>query len=419
MGSSRLLIILLTAVCLQACGAGSSKGLVPTTSLSEALPIQTFAKVNMTTVGGVAIASKDTYVDGQFTIDPNGLDASLAFTGSMKIKGRGNSTWLFPKKPYKIKLNSTAVIMGMPTDKEWVLLANYSDKTLMRNEIAMEMGRRLGMAYVPRTQTVEVNLNSTDLGTYVLTEQVKISTTRVNAVSTDVTGGYLIEIDQRRDQTYRFETTTSEPYAIKEPSVPTAPQLAYIQGYVQDAEDALNSAGFENPTTGYAGYIDVDSFIDWYLVNETLQNSDAGNYSSIYFYKSSGGKLKMGPLWDFDISIGNNDYTNAQYTTGWWIRTQSPWFSRLFQDPVFASRVKARWNQMRALSSDLTAVNKMIDRNAYAFDLVQRTNFFLWDILGIYVWPNRVVTGSYAGEVAAMKTWITARMQWMDQQFNP
>lgn len=417
-GILRIFSVALVSVSIIACTSGRSGNGDSGSTLLEVLPAQVFAKINIVTDGGVPVDSKDVYVNGTVMVEPNGVDPTWAYTGAMKIKGRGNSTWSMPKKPFKIKLNAANPMLGMPSDKEWVLLANYSDKTLMRNEIAFETGRRIGMAYVPRSRTVEVTLNGTELGTYLLTEQVKVAPNRVDAVATDVTGGYLLELDRRLDGTY-FTTTRSVPYVIKEPSTLTADQTTYISTYVQQAEDALNSADFADPLTGYANYIDVDSFVDWFIVSEISKNVDAANFSSIYFYKSSGGKLVMGPLWDFDLGFGNCDYADAEFPTGWYIRTGSPWFSRLFQDPAFSQKVKQRWNQLKSKSADLNGIMRMVDRNAYAFDLLQQKNFTLWDILNVYVWPNRIVTGSYSGEVDAMKAWITERMTWMDNQLNP
>lgn len=394
------------------CSGGSNTSDSP--SVLETPLSQEFAKVIITTNGGAPIDSKDVYVNGTVTVDPNGVDETWLMTAPMKIKGRGNSTWGMPKKPYKIKLNSANSMLGMPSDKEWVLLANYSDKTLMRNEIAFELGRRLGMAYVPRTRTVEVSVNGFNQGTYLVTEQVKVSPSRVNISG----NGYLLELDRRMDGTY-FTTSRSVPYVVKEPSTLSADQMSYISGYVQEAEDILNSVNFADPVNGYAKYIDVDSFIDWFIVNEISKNVDAPNFSSSYFYKEAGGKLFMGPLWDFDLGFGNCDYADAEFPTGWWVRANSPWFSRLFADPVFEARVRARWNQLKSKSGDLGGMLHLIDRQAHALDLSQQQNFTLWDILNTYVWPNPIVTGSYAGEVNYLKQWLTTRMNWIDSQFNP
>src|SRR5690606_9261219 len=142
---------------------------------------------------------------------------------------------------------------------------------------------------------------------YLLTEQVKISKDRVNAIDSDITGGYLIELDRNPNvdpEDYYFNIYDT-PYNLKEPEETSNERKEYIENYMKDAFDALYSSNFKDINLGYQKYIDVDSFIDWYLVNEILKNADAANYSSIFFHKSAGQKLKMGPLWDFDLAIGN------------------------------------------------------------------------------------------------------------------
>lgn len=387
--------------------------------LSKILP-----KVNITTENAVAITSKDVYVNGRFVIDPNGSPGVAAFDATMKIKGRGNSTWGMPKKPYKIKLDAKASVLGMPTDKEWVLLANYSDKTLLRNFMAFEMGRRLGISYVPRAQFVEVTLNGDYLGNYLLTEQMKISPDRVKLTeikATDltgdlITGGYFIEQDERLDEVINWRTSRNVPYTVKEPSTLVPEQITWIKNYMQGVENNLYSSSFADPVTGYANDIQVDTFIDWYLVSEVFKNQDAF-FSSIYFVKERGQKLAMGPLWDFDLSAGNVDYSSASDPEGWWVRSGSQWFGRLFQDPVFESRVRVRWNQVKA--SKIDVLLPLIDKYAEMLGPSQERNFVRWPILGVYVWPNKVVTGSYQGEVDYAKDFLVKRIKWLDRQFNP
>jgi hypothetical protein len=167
---------------------------------------------------------------------------------------------------------------------------------------------------------------------------------------------------------------------------------------------------------GYAAYIDVDSFIRWYLVNEIFRNVDANMWSSCWMYKPRGGKLFMGPLWDFDLAAGNADYNNAFLTAGWHIH-DAPWFSRLFQDPAFVARLKQVWSEIRA--NQLPAMFQSISTNATVLQQSQLNNFQRWPILESYVWPNYVIPGSFDGEIDYLDTWLTARIAWMDAQFNP
>lgn len=333
----------------------------------------------------------------------------------VKIRGRGNSSWYLKKKPYRLKLEHKAALLGLPADKDWVLLANHSDKTLMRALLAFELGRRFGMTDVPRAQTVELDLNGAPQGTYLLTEQVKASPARVPLRD----GGWLVELDHRKDDVPRFETARAIPYTIKELGGRRQSRAAQIQNEMQEAEDALYGESFRDPSTGYARHLDLDSFVAYYLINEIFKNQDAAGFASIFLYKTGPqAKIKMGPLWDFDISLGNIDYSEAKSPEGFWMREHSPWFKRLFEDANFEARVRAKWRARQDLGSDLNSLMALIDHYAAELNETQALNFTVWPILNEYVWPNRVITGSYAGEVTAMKAWLTLRMRWLATQYD-
>ena len=381
--------------------------------------------IRIETENHAPIVSKEEYINAQFKIEANTADPAWNFEAPTQIRGRGNSTWyLHPKKPYKIKLLTKTSLMGMPADKEWVLLANYSDKTLLRNTIAMELSNRFGLPYAPRSRAVEVFLNGEYEGAYQLMENIKVSTSRVNIpklTSADiagdaVTGGYLLEIDQRRDGTIIYDTAHGLPIVVQDPDPITPEQWTYISSYLQHTEDTIYSENFADPVTGYEQFINSQTFIDWYLVNEIFKNQDAKFYSSIWMYKERGGKLSLGPVWDFDLGAGNVDYDVTDDPTGWWVR-EGPWMSRLFEDPAFEARVQARWQELKA--GQIDTIIKFIDQNAAALDQSQKNNFQRWPILGVYVWPNPVITGSYEGEVNQLKQWLTTRIAWMDSQLVP
>jgi hypothetical protein len=381
--------------------------------------------IRIETENHAPIVSKEEYINAQFKIEANTADPAWNFEAPTQIRGRGNSTWyLHPKKPYKIKLLTKTSLMGMPADKEWVLLANYSDKTLLRNTVAMELSNRFGLPYAPRSRAVEVFLNGEYEGAYQLMENIKISTSRVNIpklTSADiagdaVTGGYLLEIDQRRDGTIIYDTAHGLPIVVQDPDPIASEQWTYISSYLQQTEDAIYSESFADPSTGYEQFINSQTFIDWYLVNEIFKNQDAKFFSSIWMYKERGGKLSLGPVWDFDLGAGNVDYDVTDDPTGWWVR-EGPWISRLFEDPAFEARVQARWQELKAGQIDTIFV--FIDQNAAALDQSQKNNFQRWPILNVYVWPNPVITGSYEGEVSQLKQWLTTRIAWMDSQMFP
>ncbi len=369
------------------------------------------------------VVSKDDYVKGTLTINTNQDFEQEKLTIPLQIKGRGNSTWSHPKKPYRLKFTDKAAVLGLPAAKNWVLLANYSDKTLMRTSVAFDLGRKLGIPFTPHGRFVEVVMNGEYLGNYLLTEHVEVHENRVNIpelkkgdTSPDkITGGYLLEWDQRLDEDHWFRTTHDIPFTLKSPDDIPDEQLNYIQNYIQQTEDAIFADNFNDPQNGYAKYIDVESFINFYLVQELTKNQDAKDFSSIFFFKDRNAKLAMGPIWDFDLAIGNVDYSDATNPTGWWI-ADGPWMGRLLQDPAFRTKVKNRWNQIKG--KEIKQINSVIDSNKRYINLSQQRNFTRWPILNEYVWPNPVVLGTYDKEVDRVKTWLAQREAWLDTEFN-
>ncbi|QHS56012.1 hypothetical protein GWR56_10875 [Mucilaginibacter sp. 14171R-50] len=368
------------------------------------------------------VVSKDDYVTGKVDVDPNNSFEQEKLSIPLKIKGRGNSTWSeFPKKPYRLKFNDKAAMLGMPAAKNWVLLANYDDKTLMRTRIAFEFARRIGSDFAPQSRFVEVVMNGKFLGNYLLTSQVEVHENRVNITEMTendnsgdaLTGGYLLELDQRKDEKFWFVTKKNLPFTLKSPEETTPAQLKYIKKYIQDTEDALFADNANDPVNGYAKYIDVNSFMNWFFVEEVVKNQDARDFSSIFYYKERKGKLHMGPVWDFDLSSGNVDYSPAKDPKSWYIR-DATWMVRLFKDVTFRSKVKKRWNEIR--STAVEAIFKDIDDNAAYLKLSQQQNFSKWPILDKYVWPNAVVLGNYDLEVAYAKDFLMQRIAWIDAE---
>ncbi|NLV18286.1 MAG: hypothetical protein GXY51_02210 [Bacteroidetes bacterium] len=354
------------------------------------------------------INSRDDYVKGSVYLDGAGIFDDLS--ASMKIKGRGNSTWGMPKKPYKIKFDTKQSMAGFPADKEWVLLANYADKSAMRNEVAFNISRKTCLEYTPRTQFVEVFINNVYNGTYQLTEQLKISEGRVN-VSDD---GFLLEVDQldRLDEDDVYILTDRILLCIKDPDVETgSDKYNWIRDYLNNTENSLYGENFRDPENGYTKYIDAESFADWYLVNEITKNNDAIFFSSCYMNIAPGGKLKMGPVWDFDIALGNINYNDNFNTEGFWIKN-SPWIARLFTDPEFVELIRIRYNRIRGII--MSEIIQQINTHANSLRWSVVENNAKWNTLYTYTWPNDAIWGSYDNEIQYLKNWITKRIEWLD-----
>jgi len=195
---------------------------------------------------------------------------------------------------------------------------------------------------------------------------------------------------------------------------PNDAQYTFIQNYLNAAETALFGANFTDTAIGYRHYLDVPSFVDWCLINEIIKNNDAIFYASCYMNMAPGGKLKMGPIWDFDIALGNVSYNNDFDPTGLWV-SQSSWMVRLFQDTFFVHQVQQRFNYFNSRVNNFL---QNIDSNASLLSLSVAANNNVWQTLGKYIGSNPVVAGTYPGEIQNLKTWLTTRVSWLQSTYS-
>ncbi|NLA35489.1 MAG: hypothetical protein GX868_07350, partial [Actinobacteria bacterium] len=329
-------------------------GIVSRGYFEPTLPI-----VTINTVDRQRILDKENYVAGQFELDPNSHDVA-AYSGTTEIRGRGNSTWNLDKKPYRLRLATKAPLMGMPSDRHWVLLANAYDNSQIRNVAAFALAGETGLGWVPRLRHVEVILNGRYEGVYLLGEHVRVSPNRVDIdemgpadISGEaLTGGYNLELDTRLEQNHEpgFRTATyNVPIVVKDPDPAAPEQMNYAKALLDAFEAALASEQFTDPVLGYRAHIDVASWIDYYLIAEVTRQQDAFQ-SSTFLNKDRGEQLRFGQVWDFDLSAGREaTVTSNGLTSGWTVldRNLSPWVARAVQDPWFVAAVRARWEVLK------------------------------------------------------------------------
>ena len=365
---------------------------------------------------GQGIYDRENYVDGTITIrDPERLYSDVAeFSAPMGIRGRGNSTWNFPKKPWKVKLKEKASLLGMPADKEWALLANYSDRTLLRNLTAMHLSEICGFSWTPRMRSVEVYLNDEYQGVYALCEHKKVSDDRVN-IDLDA-GDVYLEIEQLQDEATCWWTSMAVPMMFSDPEIPDEDQYRQVRKVFDDFENALRNQDYSE-ATGYSNYIDVESFIHNYIVQELTKNIDGDLRKSSFITIPNGGKMEMYHLWDFDLTLGNAGYFDAEVGntyTNFWVK-RSRWYPYLFDDPAFVDRLQARWAE---LYPQLELVPAFIDRQALYLDKAKDRNFQKWSILEAPEWVLVPVLGSYEKELAYLKDFYTRRLEWLNVELN-
>ncbi|MEO7175179.1 MAG: CotH kinase family protein [Saprospiraceae bacterium] len=376
--------------------------------------------------------------------------AETAYDGWVGIEIRGNSTQSFPKKSFSIETRDDTgedidvELLGFPEGSDFALVANFSDKTLIRNAMTYKLASELG-EYATRTRTCEVVLDGSYQGVYTLTERIKRDKNRVDinkmeakdTTGTKVTGGYIIKIDRNDtpgwNSNFSFpnfpdgKTFLSYEYPKAEDIQPA--QATYIQSFVDSFEVALDGPEYQNPGSGWRNFADEKSAIDYMFSNEMSKNVD-GYRLSTYFYKQredKGRKIFFGPAWDFDLAWYNADYCDAFNSEGWAYNLNYVcadagvpfWWEKFMSDTLFQQNAACRWQTMRQTYLSETHMYGLIDSMAAELQESQARNFTQWPILGIYVWPNPgQLPDTYEGEILKLKNWIAVRMLWLDKQFE-
>jgi hypothetical protein len=364
------------------------------------------------------------------------------FGGRVGINVRGKSSGGFPKRQYHLETwdennrDHDVSILGFPAESDWVLQGPYSDKSLMRNVLAYQWSNEIGR-YAPRTRFIEMFLSTKNgyvtmndyAGVYVFMEKIKIGPDRVDITEVgpgdnaepEISGGYIVKKDKFDSDDVTFNTIRGQRLIYADPNGRdlTQTQRDWVRQFFNDFESALYGAGYQDAANGYARFIDVASFIDHHIIVELCKNID-GFRLSTYMFKDRNGKLNMGPVWDYNLSLGNADYLDGWRATGWYYNlisdAQYPYWRRLFQDPEFRLRYADRWF---ALRRDLFASERLVgivEDYATLLQEPQARNFDRWPVLGRRVWPNWFIARTFREEIDWMKDWLATRLTWMDQQ---
>ena len=374
-------------------------------------------------------------------------DTPNVYNGQIGIEIRGKTSAGYPQKPYLFETrnsdgsNNNVSLLGMPEENDWCLLSFYNDKSFARNTLAFELFRQLGN-YSIRSRLCELILNDEYQGIYLLTENVKRDKNRIDIATLkatdndgeELTGGYIFKVDYSNwNDSW---TSGFRPWENKNRSVNfvyhypdwdeiTTEQKNYIQNYVDDFEHELYNNDFESGANRYSEFIDVNSFIDYFLINETARNVD-GYKKSCYFHKDKVGKIVAGPVWDFDWAWKNINHCVYANTTGYgWvykINDCSPdiyspsWMKRLFEDSLFTELTRCRYEKYRETVLRDENIHGMIDSIASLVSEAQTRHFQKYNILGRNVGAPEIdyQPQTYQGEVEKLKQWVSVRLEWLD-----
>lgn len=371
---------------------------------------------------------RDVYSGMEMYIDCSGAEGFSDTTIlSGGIRGRGHSSWSWDKKPYRIKLDTSVPILGMPKNRDWILLSNYADKSLMRNIVAYDMGRGLDFIWTPTQYPVDLFVNGVYRGVYALGEHREISQHRINIDESDsVDRGYVLEVGGADGEGLvlgvdYFHTNSNSVQFITfvDPDTDklTAEQRQFVMDYVNAADAAIVSG------EGYENYIDVESFCDWIIMHELTCNLDSCFRRSCYITKDKGGKIEMGPIWDFDMAFGNFVMDNASYNTWFTLGTTADkayvkvnWCNYLMKNESFRAKIKARWFEVR--DELLERAHRSIAENKAKIAVSQTENFAVWDILGKKTGYQSWATANiadYDSQVDYLEEFIEKRAKWIDE----
>ena len=362
------------------------------------------------------IKSKEEYLSARFKLVEDVVTRSAGdiIEANVSIKGRGNNTWeLPPKKSYRLKFDEKVSLLDEPADKSWVLLANYYDKSLIRSTAAFYLSSISRLSYTPKYHFVELFLNGRYDGTYQLIDKIKISKHRLNIGDE----GFLIEADRyaevEEDARYFKIDHLMYPLNIKDPDVEyDDDSFNYVKKYFEDTVNALYSETFTDAEIGWQKYIDADSFVDWYIINEICKSCEHYWFLT-YFNLQKGGKLKLGPLWDYDKCFGNYaPYVGCEYPEGFWVK-ECEWFARLYEDPAFVKMVKERFLFFYEKKEEiLSVINEYAEYLRYSS--IENNN--RWGVLytpNLYDPHDYDIWGGYYNEIVSLKEWIVKRLDWL------
>ena len=425
---------------------------------------------------GASVNTRTHYFEGEFamTADTKGLGCSAVSTNKKSVmKGRGNYSWSFDRKSFTLKLGSSTDLCGMGKSKKWALVSNDYDKSLMRNSVAGYLGKKLtNLAWTPDSKPVDLYVNGSYRGNYLLIERIAIDTTPAsprlnlpelkggektcpvggaktpddqsvpshpNNLDPCITGGYIMEWDFRKGADYNVNLGSDSGYVgIKDPENDlnregdkttkgiSSQQKSYISSYLNTVDSNLRGSGFTNPTTGWRKYIDEASAVDYYIGMEFMKPVDGNMWASVYMYKqrdtSAGagdGKLFFGPLWDFDLSSGMaNRAGNVVSPSGFYLRnnldtgaqqSSKTWFNRLNEDASFREAVKDRWNEIR----DELQPQSFLDAQE---DIIAQSASQTYSSFSHSTRYSSVqqIKSNWSADVSYLRSWVGSRKSWLN-----
>ncbi len=357
------------------------------------------------------ITRKDKYRDATYELGN--------YHGKCKIRGHGNTTWEtrdLGKKPYLLKLENSVPLCGLNSGKKWILMANAADKSIFRNYYAENLASNVwnNFKWTPKSQFITLVINGKYAGFYALTEKVDMESGRLLDYCGE--GSFLACVNSRMDKDYNFITNEGVKISIRSPK---ADENTYAKWrkILQSFEDKIYS-DLEWNENELGKYLDLQSFIDWFLINDFSKNHDARFQSSCFmYYDTATEKLYMGPIWDFDLAFGNITWDNCEKTTDFWVTTNG-WYKELWKRNEFKQALKNRWNEKK---SELAKSSELLNSQAELYKKSIDLNNRVHPAFGKRRWPHTKgwqKRKTHNSEIQYLTNWINERYAWYDKAIN-
>lgn len=352
---------------------------------------------------------------------------------NVKIKGFDNLAWTLPKKNYEILLESAQEFLGLEQNTSFAFYANHSDKTLLRNYLAFKANRNIfkNIKWAPSYVYAHVIMNGEYIGFYLVAETVRIGKNRINILNlkdcklltSAANYGFLLEVNDRKDKSFNFATKKGVNFSLVDPDGTSLSKeyKQYVEDWIQKCENALFASDFNSTSSSNYlwNYFDINSFADWFIINEISKNCNAKFHLECYMYfDPSDKKMHMGPVGDSSIAFGNVNFVETELYYNWWLN-QNEWIKRMLSDKTFMKTIRTRWIATKSSVDNWASTQIQTKADALAPDA--KLNFSKWPIFGKYVWPN--ASGfekrtTYQSEVDHLKQWINNRISWMDSEIH-
>ncbi|PWJ58615.1 MULTISPECIES: CotH kinase family protein [unclassified Fibrobacter] len=378
----------------------------------SAFPFSGIPRLVIETESGRQIRDRETLIPAKLQIyGDRGPQGEIL---ELNIRGRGNSSFTgMPKWGMKLKFNKKQSLLGMPKDKEWALIANSADKTLLKNFITYKLASWLGDEYSPRAEFVELYLNRQYLGVYLLSETVKVSSDRVSLTEGDFS--YLLELGSTpKENDINIFSSYNTKFTIKYPKEPSDSSKQFVTRHINNWEYYLRDSKYrtEKPIDDW---IDMEDFMRYYWIQEFSKNLDGAFRRSIYITWEKGDKIKYGPVWDFDVAYGNWTADSLRTATDWYVRP-SGWNGLIFNNSLVWNRAKDYWKKNLPV---FQSINDSLDYYAQILKEPSSNEFKRWPVLeNTENWTYKEAYSSHQEAVDSLKSWISQRIDWINNQIQ-